>query len=367
MPVVTPQDHFRTLVIGAIDRQWVDELSLDTMTGPQILAALNAHVPILVRGEEQKDKWGYPEFAAHLSDLGIQLALFDFDMTLAWTGSFYTRLEHQALQSVFRELQAEWTPEQYSYDEAKKIHSIHIHGSMTALLPAHAIAAKLVGPNPDEWTEKDHLRFNHYRDEFKLKLVQFIHYQKHRAWSDHILSESAAESLYEELNINELAARPDEGVMVERVAGSTKLLISMLACGFELKIATNSPRNTVEVLSNGMGFNTIISPDDMTCVDDESLRIKGRKLSKVDPEYWTLQTQGYTDPRAVVGFEDNPTAAKWMLQSGHVHWVICRDEPQLHQDFSPIIAEFPNRIFVVSDWSELLEQETIQRLKSTLR
>jgi hypothetical protein len=153
---------------------------------------------------------------------------------------------------------------------------------------------------------------------------------------------------------------PDEGIVVERVRGGTRLILSCLAADLEPRIFTNSYRDGIEYFLNHMGYSAFISPDSAFCADDFILQ--GERVDKSKEEFWKIATIDIKDPSKIVVFEDNPTAARWALELGKVGFVFIRDEIQLGQDFRGVKADFPGKVFIAHDWQHLAEPDVEELL-----
>jgi hypothetical protein len=83
------------------------------LSGPPLIKTLNEERPINGR----QGLWGFPALTQFLIDREFELVGFDFDMTLGWTNTFYTKVEHKAVELAFKELGEKSV---YSIADAKK-------------------------------------------------------------------------------------------------------------------------------------------------------------------------------------------------------------------------------------------------------
>lgn len=309
------------------------------LSGPELLETLNRERPI----KDRKDRWGFPALTQFLIERGFELVGFDFDMTLGWTKTFYTKAEHKAIELAFKELGEK---SDYSIADAKKVHHKHIHESTAGLLPAHARASGLVRDDLSQAENERRLQILSRKFSFLMEMFD-------REWQE---NQDPNYEPYHRL----FATMPDEGIVVERVRGGTRLILSCLAADLEPRIFTNSYRDRIQYFLNHMGYSALISPDSAFCADDFILQ--GIKVNKGKEEFWKIATIDVRDPSKIVVFEDNPTAARWALELGKVGFVFVRNEMQLGQDFSELKADFPGKVFVVHDWEEFAEPEVSARL-----
>lgn len=309
------------------------------LSGSDLVRTLNDEFPI----KERKGRWGFPALTQFLIKGKFELAGFDFDMTLGWTKTFYTKAEHKAVELTFKEIGENCN---YTLAEAKIVYHKHIHESTPGLIPAHARASGLVG---DKLSEEE----NYRRLQILFRKFSYLMEMFDREWQE---NQNPNNEPYHQL----FATMPDKGIIVERVRGGTRLILSCLAADLEPRIFTNSYRDRIQYFLNQMGYSALISPDSAFCGDDFILQ--GVRVNKGKEEFWKIATIDVEDPSKIVIFEDNPTAARWALELGKVGFVFVRNEIQLDQDFSELKAEFPRRVFVVNDWEEFAKPEVAGHL-----
>lgn len=339
----------------------------------EILGFLNSEVPVIKKGEEYPNKWGYENFARVLALFNPSGFYFDFDMTLGHTRRLYTKAEQYAVNLLLKELGVGTT---YDYSTAKEVHDIFIHESVKGILPGHLRSVGLI---------KTELGAPLTEEELKLvsRLEIIFRDTMHMLHREFEKFPAVFETPYKKL----LAENPDEQILVERIKEALRLSLTVEAFNVPLRILTNSDRERVEMLLPLMGYDTIFSPDpySMVCfgdkhplkengdidpfrltLDEESPHGVFEVPSKSTPSYWN-HIFSEDDPSRAVMFEDNPHAAHWALSDG-VGLVICRNEKSLShiQDFTELKQQFPHRLLVVSQWSDLNSDPIVKELQEMI-
>lgn len=353
-------ENYSTLFQIAIDEQLANPnlpKLPECFTPSDLISYLNENIPVIKKGREEYQKWGYAEFARVLSQFEPSLFLYDFDMTLGYTRRLYSKAEQYCVNLLLKELGID---REYSYQIAKEVHDLHIHQSVDGIHPGHLRRAGLISTPPNnELTEEEKNILNRFNE----------------------ISSFAILKLHEEINSfpkifdtpyrKMFAASPDDKILVERINYAFRLVQTTDAFNMPQKILTNSKRIMPEVLIPMMGYDSILSPDlenlicfgDVHGFEDEKFTVP----SKSCPEYWDFVLRN-VDRASVIIFEDNPHAARWALEYGKVGLVICRNERNLvHvQDFSELKREYPNRLLVVSEWKDLESEEKLLELEQMI-
>jgi len=109
-------------------------------------------------------------------------------------------------------------------------------------------------------------------------------------------------------------------------------------------IATGSKTPVAQLLLRDSGMADLFESSELMCSDVMPYK-------KSDPSYWPHVLQG-EDLSRVVGFEDNPEAASWLLDAGFGR-VMLRPWREF-DELSELQRRFPARLQVVNEWGELL-------------
>jgi hypothetical protein len=121
--------------------------------------------------------------------------------------------------------------------------------------------------------------------------------------------------------------------------------------GLGLKIDSHAPRHAAERFVSDAGYGALLEPGDLICSDFEP--------GKESPLHWQAVLGG-VPPEHVLGLDDIPSGARWMLEKGGLGLVIVRPSaPEKDAaEFEALEHEFAGRLVLVREFRELLVPES---------